>query len=72
MGKLVQALGWLLLGTALTFLLYLPVWFAFGAIVYGPIHPDYWISATPDHIFPMAAFLAAILILLGRWILSKL
>lgn len=70
-GRVEATLGWLALGAVLTFVLYLPIWLALGSWLYPATHPDYWTFATPDHIIPIAAVLASILVLLTRWFVSR-
>ncbi|HEY6816745.1 MAG TPA: hypothetical protein VI168_14490 [Croceibacterium sp.] len=67
-----RIIGWIAVGTVLTAVFYLPVWFVVGAMLYGGTHPDYWSWATPDHIIPIAAVLSSVLLLLGRWLARKL
>ena len=61
--RLESAMGWLLLGVFLTFVLYLPTWLAVGTWLYGGTHPDYWSFATPQHILPIAGVLSSVVVL---------
>ena len=66
-GRIESTIGWLLVAAVLTFVLYLPVWFAVGWWLYPNLHPDYWAWATPDHIFPISGALSAGLVLSFIW-----
>lgn len=40
--KILGAIGWLILGSLLSLLFYVPFWLAVGTIFYPQIHPDFW------------------------------
>ncbi|MFM6832158.1 MAG: hypothetical protein ACKOVA_17725 [Novosphingobium sp.] len=64
-------LAWLVLGSVLTLVLYLPVWLIFGHFFYHGIHPDYWVYATPAYVFPVAALVSAALLYLGKLVFLR-
>ena len=66
-----HALGWILVGALLTFVLYLPVWLAFGSFLYHGTHPDYWTLATPARIFPLSAVAASAIVMALKWMLGR-
>ena len=59
-GRLGITIRWLVVGTLLTLLLFLPVFFALG----------YWFNSL-DYVTPVAASLAIALMLLVKWLASR-